>query len=153
MHTGTGMNGIGIQASYLTSFIYALNEPHGCIPTSGFGSRTDPVSKVCSRQPVIARSTPRRSFDGSFTTIRLSSTRNREMAVAAEAGGPVRAATGAGLGSGGARGAYVDPDLVVPGAASGPLSGLTFAIKDLFDVRRSFPACPCLKMRYPQQYV
>lgn len=31
--------------------------------------------------------------------------------------------------------AYIDKDLTVQGAASGPLQGLTFAAKDLFDVR------------------
>lgn len=31
-------------------------------------------------------------------------------------------------------GAYIDRDLAVPGAPTGPLKGLTFAVKDLFDV-------------------
>jgi Asp-tRNA(Asn)/Glu-tRNA(Gln) amidotransferase A subunit family amidase len=31
-------------------------------------------------------------------------------------------------------GAYIDPELRVSGSASGPLSGKTFAVKDLFDV-------------------
>ncbi len=30
--------------------------------------------------------------------------------------------------------AYIDKALTVPGAAEGPLKGLTFAVKDLFDV-------------------
>ena len=29
---------------------------------------------------------------------------------------------------------YIDPDFIVQGSAEGPLKGLTFAVKDLFDV-------------------
>lgn len=32
-------------------------------------------------------------------------------------------------------GAYIDPNLELPPTGSGPLDGLTFAVKDLFDVR------------------
>ncbi len=37
--------------------------------------------------------------------------------------------------------AYIDKDLTVQGAASGPLKGLTFAVKDLFDVRGCARGC------------
>ena len=30
---------------------------------------------------------------------------------------------------------YIDPDFQIKGSAEGPLKGLTFAVKDLFDVR------------------
>lgn len=36
--------------------------------------------------------------------------------------------------------AYVDAELEVAGAADGPLAGLTFAVKDMFDVRALMPA-------------
>ena len=36
--------------------------------------------------------------------------------------------------------AYIDPDFKLEGSSTGPLQGLTFAVKDLFDVRPS-PMC------------
>ncbi|MEW5312134.1 MAG: hypothetical protein WDW38_003784 [Sanguina aurantia] len=44
------------------------------------------------------------------------------------------AESAAGASGGAAMGAYIDAGLHMDGAAAGPLSGLTFAVKDLFDV-------------------
>ncbi|MEW5297920.1 MAG: hypothetical protein WDW36_001098 [Sanguina aurantia] len=44
------------------------------------------------------------------------------------------AESAAGASGGAAMGAYIDAGLHIDGAAAGPLSGLTFAVKDLFDV-------------------
>ena len=43
-------------------------------------------------------------------------------------------------------GAYIDRDLRVQGAPTGPLAGLTFAVKDLFDVEGHMCVRACVRV-------